>query len=292
MESFIDHLRFLERKAVELRIATLKITTQAGAGSIGGALSVVDLLIAIYYGILPSGAILRTDPEKPGSEEQDYMVFSKGHASGALYAVLADMGFFDPDELKHYQQVNSNFQAFPTKKVPGVSVTFGGAGQGLAAAVGLALSLKKEKVRNNVFCIVGDGEMQTGDFWEAAMLASHYKLDNLKLVVDWNGLQKNGSIRSNLSVDPMSDKFESFGWKTIQVHDGHDYEALLLGLERALEIQRKPSVLIAKTLMGSGVQFAENKSTYHSRVLSEEELNEALPILEIYLESLNQNVHS
>lgn len=161
----------------------------------------------------------------------------------------------------------------------------------MAAAVGLALSLKADRAANRVFCLVGDGELQDGQFWEAALLANHYKLENLTVMIDCNGLQMDGVVRSVVGIEPIADKFETFGWKSIQVPDGHNFEDLLIGMERAIETQRRPSALICRTVKGKGVAFAENKASYHAEVLSDEEMSEALPRLENQLKHFDQPTH-
>lgn len=283
MESFVEHLRFLEKTALRLRIDLLKMLHNSRSGHLGGSLSVVEILVAAYYGQLPRGPVMRYDPAKPGSEEQDYFVLSKGHASPAWYTVLADLEFFPKDELLGFRQMNSLLQAYPSKKIPGITISSGGPAFGLAAAVGLAISLKADRAPNRVFCLVGDGELQDGQFWEAVLLANHYKLDNLTVMIDSNGLQMDGVVRSVVSIEPIADKFETFGWKSIQVMDGHSFEDVLIGLERGLETQRRPSVLICRTVKGKGVVFAENKASYHAEVLSDQEMSEALPRLEAKL---------
>lgn len=280
MESFVEHLAFLGKKAVELRIALLHTLHTAQSGHLGGSLSVVEILTAAYYGKLAERPVMYYDPAKPGSEDQDYFVLSKGHAAAALYTVLADLGFFAADELKHYRQARCLLQAYPVKKIPGVALSSGMPGYGAAAAVGLALALKADKKPNRVICLVGDGELQAGQFWEAVLTASHYKLDNLTLIVDWNGLQLDGVLRSVIGIEPVADKFETFGWRSVPVTDGHSFEDLLTGMEKAYETQRRPTAIIARTVKGKGVAFAENKPFYHAEVLSEEEMEEALPPLE------------
>jgi transketolase len=202
--------------------------------------------------------------------------------------VLADLGFFPKEELKHLRQLSSLLQAYPTKKVPGVVVCSAGPGHGFSAAVGLAMSLKMDKMKNRVFCMAGDGELQEGQIWEAAMTAAQHKLDNLILTVDYNDLQMDGTVRSIMGVEPIADKFQAFGWKTIPVRDGHDYEELLLAYERSLEGVRRPSVVIAKTVKGKGIEFAENKAYYHAEVLSDQEMAEALPRLKVELAAMNK----
>ncbi len=285
MESFVEHLTYLKKKAAELRIGLLHTLHTAQSGHLGGSLSVIEILTACYYGRLGERPVMYYDPAKPGSEDQDYFVLSKGHASAALYTVLADLGFFPADELKHYRQVRSLLQAYPVKKIPGVALSTGTPGYGLAAATGLAMALKMDKKPNRVICLVGDGELQDGQLWEAVLVGSQYKLDNLTLIVDWNGLQLDGVTRSVVGIEPIADKFETFGWKTVPVTDGHNFDHLLAGIEKAYETQRRPTAVIARTIKGKGVVFAENKPFYHAEVLSDEEMEEALPALERELNS-------
>ncbi len=286
MESFVEHLGFLRKKALELRIALLHTLHHARSGHLGGSLSIMEILVALYYGKLPGRPVMLFDPQKPGSQDQDYFVLSKGHAGPAWYTVLADLDFIPHDELKHYRQLGGMLQAYPVKKIPGIVLSTGIPAYGLAAAVGLAMALKMDKNTNRVLCLVGDGELQDGQLWEAALLASQHKLDNLTLIVDWNGLQMDGVVRSVVGIEPVSDKFEAFGWKSIPVTSGHNFEDFLIGIEKAYETQRKPSVLICRTIKGKGVIFAENKPYYHAEVLSDEEMEEALPALEHELEEL------
>lgn len=292
MESFVDHLRFLEKTALRLRIDLLKMLHRSRSGHLGGSLSVIEMLIAVYYGQLPRGPVLRYDPSKPGAEEQDYFILSKGHASPAWYTVLADLEFFPKDELLDFRQVNSMLQAYPSKKIPGIAISSGSPAFGLAGAVGLAMALQSDRQPNYVLCLVGDGELQDGQFWEAILLASQYKLENLTIMIDYNGLQMDGIVRSVLGIEPLADKLETFGWKSVHVPDGHNFEDLLVGLERAFETQRRPTALICRTVKGKGVAFAENKASYHAEVLSDEEMSEALPRLEAQLEAFNQPIHS
>lgn len=287
MESFQDHLLFLQKLSIQLRIELLEMLSRAGSGHLGGSLSAMDILILLYFGSLPSGSLMRYDEKKPGWEGQDYFVLSKAHAAPALYVVLANAGFFQKEELHHLRQVNSLLQAYPSMKIPGVPISSGSTAHGLSAAVGLALALKMDRQPNRVYCLVGDGELQDGQIWEAAMMAARHNLDNLTLIVDWNDLQMDGTVRSVVPVDPIADKFQSFGWKTVPVYEGHNFEELFAGIEKALETQRRPSVVVAKTVKGKGVVFAENKASYHAEVLSEQEMAEALPALRTQLLALN-----
>lgn len=283
MESFADHLAFLKKKSVELRIDILEMLYKAQSGYLGGSLSALDIIITIYYGLLSTRPVLYYDVQKPDWEDQDYFIFGKGHASPAWYSVLADVGFFDKSELASFRQIQSLLQAYPYKKIPGIALGAGSPGYGLAASVGLALALKMDKKSNHIYCLIGDGELQHGQIWEAAMAASHYKLDNITLFIDWNKLQMDGFIRAVMGIEPIVEKFQAFGWKTFPVHDGHDFEELLFALEKAVEVQRRPSVIIAHTVKSKGVPFAENKASYHAEILSTEEMAEALPILQASL---------
>lgn len=292
MESFADHIDFLKQTAVHLRMDLLHTLHNAQSGNLGGSLSVMDILVALYYGQLSRGPALKYDPVKPQWENQDYFVLSKGHASAAWYVVLADAGFFPKEELADFRRINSLLQAYPYQKIPGVSMTTGSSGFGLSAATGLAMALKMDRLPNRVVCLVGDGELQCGDVWESLLIAGQYKLDNLTVILDYNGLQMDGAVRSVVGVDPVPDKFEAFGWKTIPVSNGHDFEQLLTGLEKAYEVQRKPSMIMARTIKGKGVVFAENKPYYHAEVLSEEEMAEAIPALKQKLIELQSNHQS
>lgn len=283
MQNLKDHFNFLKQKALQLRIEVLKMIAQAGSGSTGSALSCLDMLVALYYGINHDQPFLKCDPTKPGSEQQDYFILSKMQAAPAWYAILADLGFFSKDELVYYKQINAILSANPHPKIPGVTLPPGSFGEGLAGAVGLAQALKMDRARNKVFVMVGDAELQEGEIWEAAMLAAHYKLDNLILLVDRNGIQVDGIVRNAMAMEPISEKFDAFGWRSMNVFNGHDFDQLLWAYEKALSVQRMPSVIVCKTVKAKGVSFAEGKSFYHNMPLSQEELLEAVSKLEAQL---------
>jgi transketolase len=270
----------LHKKATKLRIECLKSIHKAGSGHTGGSLSAMDILVALYYGDINGEPIMKYDPHKPGWEGQDYFILSKGHAAPALYTILADIGFFDESELDYLRRVNAMLQGHPVLKIPGVSMTTGSLGQGFAAAHGLALALKMERAKNRVFTLLGDGELQEGIVWETAMSAAHFKSDNLIAFVDNNELQIDGFTRSVMNVEPIMDKFESFGWKVIPVKNGHDFDELLDAIHRALLTTRKPTCIVCSTVKGKGVTFAERKASYHGVALSTEEMQEAIPALE------------
>jgi transketolase len=290
MQSLQEHLQFLRQLSLSLRMDLLTMLYRAQSGHMGGSLSSIDILSVLYFGQLHSGPLMNYDARKPGWEGQDYFILSKAHAAPAWYAVLAEAGFFPKEELHHLRQLNSLLQPYPLRKIPGVPAGASTPGQGLSTAVGLALALKMDKQPNRVFSLIGDGELQEGTVWEAALMASHNKLDNLVVFVDWNDLQNDGTVRGVVGVEPLADKFQAFGFKTIPVRDGHDTEELLFAVERAFETQRRPSVIVARTVKGKGVAFAENKAFYHSEVLSQQEMAEAIPMLEREMKSLLANI--
>lgn len=270
----------LHKKATQLRIDCLKSIHKANSGHTGGSLSAMDILTALYYGNVNDKPIMKYDPKVPGWEGQDYFILSKGHAAPALYTVLADTGFFDKSELDYLRKINAMLQGHPVHKIPGVTMTTGSLGQGFAAAHGLALTLKKDRQKNRVFALLGDGELQEGIVWETAMSAAHYKSDNLIAFIDNNELQIDGFTRSVMNVEPIIDKFESFGWKGIPVKNGHDFDELLSAIEKAFHVARKPVAIVCKTVKGKGVTFAERKASYHGAALSKQEMAEAIPALE------------
>lgn len=270
----------LHKKATQLRIDCLKAIHKAASGHTGGSLSAMDILTALYYGEIHGAPIMKYDPNKPGWEGQDYFIMSKGHAAPALYTILADLGFFDKSELSYLRQVNAMLQGHPVVKIPGVTMTTGSLGQGFAAAHGLALALKMDQAKNRVFTLLGDGELQEGIVWETAMSAAHFKSDNLIAFIDNNELQIDGFTRSIMNVEPITDKFESFGWKVIPVKNGHNFEELLEAIDRALITTRKPTAIVCSTIKGKGVTFAERNASYHGVALSKQEMEEAIPALE------------
>lgn len=288
-------IKQLQKKAAELRLDTLRMLTKAGSGHTGSSMSVMDILVALYYG---TGSSAGVDSVGVGAasaggygkccvgkgrgaflqereEDKDYIILSKGHGCPAQYAILADLGYFPKDELDHLRQVGALLQGHPCVRTPGITLATGSLGQGFSAAHGIALALKLDKKDNKVFVVLGDGELQEGIVWETAMAAAHYKSDNLIAVVDNNGLQIDGPVRAVMNVEPIQDKFESFGWKVIHVTDGHNFEQLLAAVDKARGVSRRPVCIWCKTVKGKGVPFAENKVSYHGVALSGEELKAA-----------------
>ncbi|MBU1152278.1 transketolase [Patescibacteria group bacterium] len=260
-------LKFLKEKAAAIRKDALFAINKAGRGFSGSAMSYVEILVALYY-----GGVMNVDPKMPGSDELDYFVLGKGHAAISWYAALADIGYFEKSELDHYQKENSFLSLWPNLKIPGVKAPVQNYGQGLSFACGLAMSLKMDRKPNRVFAVLGDGELACGQTWEAAMSASHYNLDNLIVFVDNDGLQLDGPNKAVMDVQPIQDKFEAFGWKVIQVRDGHDFDQILDALAKAFTTNRMPTLIWCHTVKGKGVPFAEGKESYHDAVLSDAEL--------------------
>lgn len=263
-------LSFLMEMARKLRVEILKMLTKAGSGHTGGSLSAVDIVTALYF------YKMRHDPKNPKWEGRDRFVLSKGHAAPLLYAVLALCGYFDLSVLQTLRQINSPLQGHPCcKSLPGIEVSTGSLGQGLSVANGLALGLKLNRSLSRVYCLLGDGEIQEGQVWEAAMTASHYKLDNLCAIIDNNDLQIDGACREVMNIYPIDEKFKAFGWHVIKI-DGHNMEEIITALDEAEQIMNKPSLILAKTIKGKGVSIFEGKAKYHGVAPTSEELEIAL----------------
>lgn len=266
----ITNINELKNIANKVRKNIIEQVYRASSGHPGSSLSCVEILTTLYFNIM------NVNPEKPKMENRDKLVLSKGHASPALYAVLAQRGFFPKEELKEFRKLGSRLQGHPDiKKLPGIDMSSGSLGQGLSSACGMALISKKNKLNNRVYCILGDGELEEGQVWEASMLASHYNLNNLCVIVDNNNLQIDGKINDVMSPYPIDKKFESFGFKVLNV-DGHNFEELIKVFENAKKIEDKPVAIIANTVKGKGISFMENKVEWHGKAPSEEEYNIAI----------------
>lgn len=267
MESLYDELK---AKALRIRRNVVNMIYLASSGHPGGALSITDILTALYF------TEMNIDPLNPKDENRDRFVLSKGHASAALYATLAERGFIKNEDLLGFRKLDSNLQGHPDmNKMPGVDMTTGSLGQGLSAANGMALAGKLDNKNYRVYCVLGDGEIEEGQVWEAAMSASHYKLDNLCVIVDNNNLQIDGTVDKVMSPYPIVDKFESFGFNVIQI-DGHDYNQIIEAFEDAKKVTGKPTAIIAKTIKGKGVSYMENQASWHGKAPNEQELAQAM----------------
>ena len=241
-----------------------------GSGHPGGSLSCADILTVLYFNQM------NINPEQPKAESRDRLVLSKGHSSPALYSVLAKRGYFDEQELTKFRKIDSNLQGHPDmNKVPGVDMSSGSLGQGLSIANGMALSSKMNSMGYRVYCVLGDGEIQEGQVWEAAMTSSKYKLDNLCVIVDNNNLQIDGEIQTVKGLNKIEEKFESFGFNVITVN-GNNIEQLIDGFDRAKMVKGMPTAIIAKTVKGKGVSFMENIASWHGKAPTQEEFNLAV----------------
>lgn len=260
----------LVEKARWIRRESLRMIHAAGSGHPGGSLSAADILAALFF------HVMRYKPEDPRWPDRDRFVLSKGHGVPALYAALAKAGFFDPAELLTLRRLNSPLQGHPSvKDLPAVEASTGSLGQGLSIAVGMALAARLDRKDYRVYCLLGDGEIQEGQVWEAALSAPHHRLDNLTAIIDYNKYQLDGSVEDILDLEPLADKWVACGWH-VQELDGHDMAAVLDALEQARRVSGRPQVLIAHTVKGKGVSFMEHNNDFHGRAPTDEELERAL----------------
>ena len=260
----------LKEIAKRIRRNIIEEVYSAQSGHPGGALSCADILTALYFNQM------NINPEKPDDESRDRFVLSKGHASAALYATLAERGYFSKEELANFRKIGERLQGHPDMKhIPGVDMSAGSLGQGLSVANGMALSSKMDRKGFRVYCLLGDGEIEEGQVWEAAMTSAHYKLDNLCVIVDNNKLQIDGSVEEVMSVYPIKEKFESFGFEVFEV-DGNNIDSLITVFQKAKTVKGKPTVIVAKTIKGKGISFMENQVGWHGKAPSEEQYLEAM----------------
>ena len=262
------------------RLLALDAVHTASSGHIGGSLSIVDALTTLYFNVM------NVDPAHPQAPDRDRFVLSKGHTTPALYSVLALRGFFPVEDIKLFRSIKGHYSGHPDMRhVRGVDMSTGSLGQGLSAAVGMALAGKLSKKSYRVYAACGDGEIAEGQIWEAAMSAAKYHLDNLCIMVDVNGLQIDGATADVMPSEPLDKKFEAFNWNVIHV-DGHDYDALIAAFEAAAACKGKPTVLIAKTTKGKGVSFMENNAGWHGKAPNDEQYAQAKAEVEAKLAEL------
>ena len=260
----------LLEKARNIRCHIVSMLGEACSGHPGGSLSAADIVAVLYF------HHMNLDPARPDWEYRDRFILSKGHAAPVLYAALGEAGFFPTSEFKNLRKLGHMLQGHPDSKgTPGVEVSTGSLGQGLAIGNGMALGAKLGKQDFRVYVLMGDGEMQEGMVWEAAMAAAHYGLDNVVGIVDHNGLQIDGPIKEVLSPEPLADKWRAFGWHVIEIN-GHDLEAIASALDEAKKVKGKPSLILAETVKGKGVCFMENEADWHGTAPSKEQVQEAL----------------
>ena len=269
----------LKKKAIDIRKDVLKMLMLAGSGHTGGSLSIIEILVALYY------YKLKNDPKNPNWAERDRFLLSKGHACPALYAVLADRGYFDKEKLWTLRKLGSPLQGHPQRGLAGVEVSSGSLGQGLSIANGIALAARLDKSPIRIYCLMGDGETNEGQVWEAVMTAAHYKLDAICAIVDFNKLQIDGFCCDIKDMGPYVHKWADFGWNTIET-DGHDIEKLMNALDKAEGVKGKPTVIIAHTIKGKGVSFVENKAEWHGIAPKKEEYERAIKELDIELSKI------
>ncbi len=269
----------LMKIACKARMGVIEGTYNAKSGHPGGSLSICDLLAYLYF------EKMNVNPENPDMKERDRFVLSKGHTAPALYAILAQKGFFPEEELKTLRHIGSELQGHPCINIKGVDMSSGSLGQGISVACGMALSAKISSDSYKVYTVLGDGEIEEGQVWEAAMFASHYKLDNLVAVVDYNGLQIDGKLSEVCSPEPIDKKFEAFGWHVISI-DGHDFDQIDNAFKEADKINGKPVAIIQKTVKGKGVSFMENQVSWHGSAPNREQYDKAMEELNKQLKDL------
>lgn len=259
----------LEEKAREIRIMIVEMLTKACSGHPGGSLSSADLLTCLYF------SVMRHNPSKPDWPDRDRFHLSKGHCCPVLYAVLAEMGYFPKSELMSLRKFGAMLQGHPDRHTPGVEVCSGSLGQGLSVALGMSLAAKMDKKDYRVYCLLGDGEIQEGNIWEAAMAGAHYKCDNLCAILDYNGFQIDGRVSDVMAIEPLAQKWLGFGWHVLEI-DGHNMSAIHKAFDAAKKIKGKPTIIIAKTIKGKGVSFMENVADFHGRAPTQAEMEVAL----------------
>lgn len=271
----------LRKIAYEIRRGALDAVYSAASGHPGGSLSIADILSYLYF------EEMNIDPADPKKPDRDRFVLSKGHAAPGLYSALAHRGFFPVEELKTFRQIDSVLQGHPDMKhIPGVDMTTGSLGLGISAACGMALAAKKSNADWRVWTIVGDGESEEGQVWEAAMFAAHYKLDNLCAFVDFNGLQIDGPIAEVMNPTPLDKKFEAFGWNVVTI-DAHDMDDIERAVKIAKETKGKPTAVIAKSVKGKGVSFMENQVSWHGAAPKKEQYEQAAAELDAKIAELS-----
>lgn len=266
----MDEYQYLKDTAREIRRDIIKAISEAKSGHPGGSLSAVEILTALYF------KVMNIRPEEPRWEDRDRFVLSKGHAAPLLYSVLAEKGYFPKEELLKLRKLGAMLQGHPDMKgTPGVDMSTGSLGQGISAAVGMAIAGKIDKKDYRVYALLGDGELEEGEVWEASMAAAHYKLDNLTAFVDHNKLQIDGPIEKVMSPEPVADKFRAFGWETIGIN-GHDFKQIFDAIDKAKNTKGKPTVIVAETIKGKGVSFMENQVGWHGSAPNMQQRDEAL----------------
>jgi transketolase len=277
MKEYADsQIEQLEEKAKSIRRSIIKMLAEAGSGHPGGSLSAADLLTCLYFGRLADDKpLLRYDPKNPYWPDRDRFHMSKGHCCPLWYAVLAEAGYFPSKELLRLRKLGCILQGHPDRRTPGVDVASGSLGQGLSVSLGMALAAKMDNKDYRIYCLMGDGEIQEGNVWEAAMATAHYKCDNICAILDYNGFQIDGRTRDIMNLEPIVAKWQAFGWYTIEI-DGHNMKEIFSAYLEARKTKIKPTIIIAHTIKGKGVSFMENVVDFHGRAPTKEEAERAL----------------
>ena len=269
MEEVMD-IKSLEKTAAEIRCGIIKAIHNAGSGHPGGSLSAADIVTALYFDEM------NVDPKDPKMKGRDKFILSKGHAGPVQYSALDVKGYYPMEDFMTLRKLGSKFQGHPDMhKVPGIEMSTGSLGQGISAAGGMALANKLDNDPGRIYVLLGDGEIQEGIVWEALMSAAHYKLDNMVAILDHNGLQIDGKNEDVMTVAPVVEKFQAFGWNVIQI-DGHDFEQILDAFKQARACKGKPTMIVAETIKGKGVSFMENNAGWHGKAPDEEQTKQAL----------------
>ena len=275
-----EKIRELSIIANKVRKHTLTAVYNAASGHPGGSLSIAEVLTLLYF------EKMNIDPKNPKMADRDRFLLSKGHTSPALYGVLAERGFIPADDVKTFRKIDSYLQGHPDmKNIPGVDMSTGSLGQGISAAGGMALAAKIDKKDYRVYAVLGDGELEEGQVWEQAMFASHYKLDNLTIFVDFNGLQIDGDIRKVMNPTPIDKKFEAFGWNVLVVN-AHDFEELSDAIDKAKEFKGKPTAIIMNSIKGKNVSYMENKAEWHGSAPNKEQYEQGIKELDEIIKEL------
>ena len=274
----------LQKKATQIRKYIIEEVFSAKSGHPGGSLSCTDIFTTLYF------AEMKVDTKNPKDPNRDRFVLSKGHCAPALYATLAVKGFFPEEDLFTFRKVDSYLEGHPNMTyVPGVDMSTGSLGQGISTAVGMALAGKIDKKDYRVYSILGDGEIEEGQVWEASMAAAHYKLDNLTAFVDYNGLQIDGNITDVMNPEPIADKFAAFGWNVITV-DGHDHEQIKNAIETAKTVKGKPTMVVCRCVKGKGVSFMENNYAWHGTAPNQEQRDQAISELDALMAKIDKEI--
>lgn len=276
----VQRITELKRIATNIRMSVIEAVSAAGSGHPGGSLSIADIMAYLYF------QEMNVDPANAKNPDRDRFVMSKGHCSPGLYATLAERGFFPKADLIGFRQASSYLEGHPNmNKVPGVDMSTGSLGQGISAAVGMALAGKLDKKNYRVYAVLGDGELDEGEVWEATMSAAHFGLDNLTAFVDWNGLQIDGDIKKVMNPEPIADKFSAFRWNVISI-DAHDFAQIESAMTAAKAHKGAPTMIVAQSVKGKGVSFMENQASWHGTAPKKEQRDQAIAELEAVLQAL------